>query len=397
MQKADIISDFGSIKKSIPFYYVLEGDNKKWFTILDEKFKNKVKLIYLDPPYNTKRTRGARRNYSDRNNNWSEMMRNVLQKSYDYLNDPGFLAVSINQMEMFNLKNIADEIFKDGFVGIFPIKIRHHERQLMINATFHNVFEYLLIFRKNKLSRFYSPHAPYKLEEFCWEIEILDNNPTKTTAGGKDIEIYDQNQYKVTKKEPSPELLRKYLIAGKIATANWSGEVYEAHLKKIGKDKLVKVYGLDKQGLGYRWFLTSNHNRKSGIYFQSTKTAGRPSLFTNFIDYTDIVTYIYQEGGPKCDFKDSKKPEKLINLILEMTTKENDLVMDFFGGSGTTMACCIKKKRSCIIIENGKKALDILYTRLENMKSGKDIERIKYKFNYSSASITKTLMNYIPA
>ncbi len=57
-------------------------------------------------------------------------------------------------------------------------------------------------------------------------------------------------------------------------------EFYENHLKNLGKDKLVKVYGLDKQGLGYRWFVIGNHNRKSGLYFQSTKTAGRPALFT---------------------------------------------------------------------------------------------------------------------
>jgi adenine-specific DNA-methyltransferase len=254
-----------------------------------------------------------------------------------------------------------------------------------------------LIFRKRKLSRFYSSHAPYKTEEFCWAIKILDDHPIKTKVGGKEIEIYEPAQYKITKKEPSPNRFRKYLIAGKIATANWSGEVYEEHLKRLGKDKLVKVHGLEKQGLGYRWFLTGNHTRKSGIYFQSTKTAGRPSLVTNFVDYTDIVTYVYQEGGPNCDFKDSKKPEKLIDMILDMTTKKNDLVMDFFGGSGTTIACCIKKKRSCIIIENGQHALDVLYTRLENMKSGKDIDGIKHKFHYSNANIAKTLTNFLTA
>lgn len=397
MQKTGIIKNWNALEKSGQFYYVLEGENKKWFPILDEKFLNKVKLVYLDPPYNTKRTRGARKNYSDRNINWSEMMRLILQKSYNYLTNDGFLAISINQMEMFNLKSIANEIFKDGFVGVFPIKIRHHERQLMINATFHNVYEYLLIFRKNKSTRFYSSHAPYKLEEFCWEIEILDDKPIRTKIGGKEIEIYNNDQYRVVKKTPSPNRLRKYLIAGKIATANWSGEVYEAHLKNLGRDKLVKVYGLDKRGLGYRWFLTGNHKRRSGVYFQSTKTAGRPSLFTNYVDYTDIVTYIYQEGGPNCDFKDSKKPEKLINMILDMTTKENDIVMDFFGGSGTTLSCCIKKKRSCIIIENGKHALSIIYRRLENMKSGNDIDKIKYKFNYFIMNIEKTLMNYAHA
>lgn len=383
------------VTKSSLIYHVLEGDNKKWFNILDEKYRNQVQLIYLDPPYNTWRLRGARKNFSDSNGKWSEMMTQVIQKSYDYLKKSGFLVVSINQMEMFNLKNIADKIFEVGFIGVFPVKIRHHGRQLMINATFHNVYEYLLIFRKTRSTRFYSPHAPYKAEKFCYEIKILDDHPEKITLGGKKIEIYKEDQYVVLKKKPSSRRFRKYLISGKIATANWSGEFYENHLKNLGKDKLIKVYGLDKEGLGYRWFVTGNHNRKSGLYFQSTKTAGRPALFTNHLDFTDIVTYIYQEGGSNCDFKDSKKPEELINIILDMTTKKHDLVMDFFGGSGTTLASCIKKKRSCIIIENSAPALDVIYQRLENMQNGMDMDKIKYKFKFRRHDVSKTLANFL--
>ena len=123
---------------------------------LDKKFKNKAKLIYLDPPYNTKRTGGARIHFSDSNEKWKELMEDVIIRSHLYLKKSGFLIMSINQMEIFNLKEIAENVFPGGFIGIFPIKVRHHNRQLMINATFHNVYEYLLIFRKNKKTRFSS-------------------------------------------------------------------------------------------------------------------------------------------------------------------------------------------------------------------------------------------------
>ena len=414
--------------KSFSSYHILEGNNKKWFKILDKQLKNKIQLIYLDPPYNTKRIRGARKTYSDNNQEWSTMMRIILSKSYDCLKDSGFVVISINQMEMFNLKNIADEFFKNGFVGIFPIKIRHSNRQLMINATFHDLFEYLLIFRKNKTSRFKSSYGAYKKELFCYEIKILNKKPNKKIIGGKyickncnvifnkkpvnkkkkcecskchnnnferaikrKIEIYKPGQYKIVKSVPSSKKFRKYLISGKIATANWSGEVFEKHLKKLGKDKLIKVHGLEKKGLGYRWFLTGNDKRNSGIYFQSTKTAGRPILYNNFIDYTDTVTYTNKEGGKGCDFKDSKKPEALLNQILDMTTKKYDLVMDFFGGSGTTLTSCIKKNRSCIIIENSKPALNIISQRLKNLKQGNDLDKTKHKFKISKSKITKTM------
>lgn len=369
-------------------YHLFQGRCEDWFPVLDKKYLNRVKLIYLDPPYNTKRKRGARRSYSDHNSNWSEMMYPILEKSYRYLSKSGFLAISINQMEMFNLMEIAKGLFKDGFIGVFPVKIRHPNRQLMINATFHNVYEYLLLFRKNRTTRFYSKHMSYNKKKFCWKIKILDNKPIIKKIGDKQIEIYTPNQYEIIKVKPSPNALRKYLISGKIATANWSGEIYEKYLKNLKKDHLVKVYGLEKNGLGYRWFLTSNHTRSSGIYFQSTKNAGRPHLPTNFLDYTDIVTYTYREGGLDCDFKDSKKPEEFINTILDMTTKKNDLVMDFFGGSGTTLSCCIKKQRSCIVIEKSKPALRIIKRRLKNMQFGKDYEdNTKYKFKVKLSSI----------
>ncbi|MCV0392525.1 MAG: site-specific DNA-methyltransferase [Nitrosopumilus sp.] len=361
-------------------YRIFKGDCEKWFEKLDKICRNKAKLIYLDPPYNTKRNRGARSYFSDNNDCWTEFMQNVLKKSHSYLKKSGFLVISINQMEMFNLKNIAEEIFPHGFVGVFPVKTRHHERQLMINATFHNVYEYLLIFRKSKSTRFYSSHAPYDLKEFCYDIRILNDSPIKKQIGGKTVEIYKNNQYKITKLQPSKTRFRKYMISGKIATANWSGAIYEKYIKNLGANLLVKVHGLDKKGLGYRWFITPFSTNKRGLYFQHTSSAGRPLLFTNFLDYTDIITKIYSEGGPGCDFKDSKKPEELIGKLLEVTTKKHDLVLDFFGGSGTTLVSCIKHGRSCITIEKNNEALKTMYTRLKNMHKGKDLDGKKYKF-----------------
>ncbi|MCK4730411.1 MAG: site-specific DNA-methyltransferase [Candidatus Aenigmarchaeota archaeon] len=375
-------------------YLVLRGNNEDWYVTFNGIFKNKVKLIYLDPPYNTKRSRGARKNYLDTNSNWDKNIFNTIKKAYEYLTEDGFLAISINQMELFTLKNILDEVFnKESFVGIFPIKIRHHERQLMINATFHDVYEYLLIYRKNKTTRFINKMGKPRMEKFIYKIKIKEDKPIVKNVGGKKIEIYETNQYEIIKDKPSMKNFRRYIIAGKIATANWSGEVYEKHLKKLGTDKLIKVYGLDKKWKGFRWFITGNHKRKSGVYFQPAESAGRPILFSNHIDYTDIVTNVYKEGGEGIDFKDSKKPEVLLNLLMEMTTKEGDLVMDLFGGSGTTLAVAVKKNRNCILIENNADFIDIIKKRLDNIKSGKDLDEVKYNFNYNYFDSTSEWKN----
>ncbi len=90
------------------------------------------------------------------------------------------------------------------------------------------------------------------------------------------------------------------------------------------------------------------------------------------------------EGGSGTDFKDSKKPEQLLEYIISITTRENDLVGDFYGGSGTTIAKCIKMNRSCFTGDNGVESIKIISKRLSNLKEGKDICGIKYNFQLQS-------------
>lgn len=350
-----------------------------------KEMKDKYKLIYLDPPYNTLRERGARKDYGDKeaSEKWETLITACAKNAYEYLRDDGFVAISINQTELFNIKNIFDNVFgKELFIGLFPVKIRHSERQLMINATFHDVYEYLLFYRKTKATRFNGMESQRDISHFCYEVIVNEPKGKKTIINGKEVTIYEKGDYEIKKGSPSKDSLRRYIIAGKLKTANWSGEWYETNLSTLGQDKLIKVNDLEHDGLGYRWFQTSSGRRKSGVYFQSYHAKKKTKMYSNEIDLTDEVTQIYREGGDGCDYKDSKKPEKLISQILEMCTNEGDHVLDMFGGSGTTLAVAIKNNRNCMIIERNDKACEIIINRLENMKAGVDLEDTKYKFNY---------------
>ena len=351
-------------------YKVFLGDSRNLYNQYKPELEKQAKLIYLDPPYNSKRNRGARKYYNDSNILWDLFIEQIINDSYEMLCDEGFLAVSINQMELFNLKPLIDNYFhEENFIGLFPIKIRHKDRQLMINATYHDVYEYLLIYRKNKKTRFNCEYKPANIEKFLYKVVILENKPLIKKIKDKKVEIFSKEQYKVIKDIGSLENFRRYIIAGKLKTANWSGEWFENHLRKLGPDKLVKVYGLENHGLGFRWFETQSNNRKSGVYYQSTSGAGRPILPTNDLDFTDEVTSVYKEGGEGCDFKDSKKPERLISWLIDITTQEKDLVLDLFGGSGTTLAMCIKKNRNCYIVEKHKEPHKIIMNRINNLSN----------------------------
>lgn len=367
-------------------YCVCNGKNEDWYDKINGKYKGKVKLVYLDPPYNTKRNRGARKTYNDKSENWEDTIRDILKKSKDYLHEKGFLAISINQTELFHLQSLLEDIFDHNgncFVGLFPVKIRHKDRQLMIGATFHNVYEYLLIYRKNPKTKFLMPKISPDTKDYLYKIKILDNNPEIKIIKDKKIEIYSKDQYKIIRDNPNKNNFRKYLISGKIATANWSGMFFEDNLKDFPNNTLIKVHGLENHANGFRWFETSDGKRKNGCYYQSFNAGGRVKQISNEeFDYTDDVTYIYREGGEGIDFKDSKKPEKMMKRLIEVTTKKGDIVFDLFGGSGTTIASCVKLKRGCVTIEKEKKNVELIKKRLDNLKKGKDLGEEKYDFKY---------------
>ena len=82
------------------------------------------------------------------------------------------------------------------------------------------------------------------------------------------------------------------------------------------------------------------------------------------------------------DFPNGKKPEKLLQNVIEMSTEENDIVLDFFGGSGSTAATSHKLKRQYISIEQMDGQIEKTIERLENVISGKDEKGISKDVNW---------------
>jgi len=59
------------------FYYICQGKNEDWYDKINGNFKGEVKLVYLDPPYNTKRNRGARKSYNDKSKDWENTIKDI--------------------------------------------------------------------------------------------------------------------------------------------------------------------------------------------------------------------------------------------------------------------------------------------------------------------------------
>ena len=122
------------------------GDNLTVMTNpVFEKYTNKIKMIYIDPPYNTQ----IKKSYSDKieSNKWKSYIEERIKVSKKYLKDDGVIFISIDDNEFANLKIICDDIFgRENFVGTFITMQSQRSNAKHINT----IHEYILCFAKNK-------------------------------------------------------------------------------------------------------------------------------------------------------------------------------------------------------------------------------------------------------
>lgn len=125
----------------------IEGDNLDALKILRSNYLHKIKLIYIDPPYNT----GKNRLYKDKftHTDWLNMMYPRLKIARDLLTDDGIIFISIDNHEQANLKQICDEIFgEENFITIFAVENNPQGRK---NSAFvSESYEHCLVYTKNK-------------------------------------------------------------------------------------------------------------------------------------------------------------------------------------------------------------------------------------------------------
>jgi adenine-specific DNA-methyltransferase len=134
---------------------LIKGDNLLVLRSLVEMFKGKkererVKCIYIDPPYNTEQ---AFEHYDDNleHSEWLTMMRDRLRELKRLLSKDGAIFVQIDHQEMAYLKVLMDEIFgRTNYVATIPIQMRHPDRILVADKDVHDIIEYILFYAKSK-------------------------------------------------------------------------------------------------------------------------------------------------------------------------------------------------------------------------------------------------------
>jgi len=294
--------DKGDIKDNL----IIKGNNLLALHSLKKRFAGKVKLIYIDPPFNTGSDTFT---YNDRfsSSTWLTFMKNRLEAAKDLLDKDGNIFVHIDDNQCFELKVLMDEVFKkENFVETIIWAYGSPSGGRAAGAKLVGIHDYILHYAKNynqrKQFKIYTPYSDKYLKDWF--------------------------KYKDEK-----------------------GRIYQRRMR--GRDEKGNIIW-EKQ------------------YLEESPGVPGCTVWTDIKQiYADPRAFkIEQRKHTEMVDYDTQKPEMLLKRIIEYSTSEGDLVLDFFNGSGTTTAVAHKMKRQWIGVEQLEHGAETFFKRMEKILHG---------------------------
>ncbi|MGL2371811.1 DNA methyltransferase [Helicobacter pylori] len=349
--------DLKSALKDENTNYLIKGNNLIALHSLKKKFAKKVKCIYIDPPYNTGNDSF---NYNDNFNHssWLVFMKNRLEAAREFLSDDGVIFVQCDDNEQAYLKVLMDEVFgRENFIACFVWEKTSNSLSRIRIKT-----EYILCYEQTKFGLIFNGDMAEEGQDF----PILNEVNVKRTLQFPPNCIYFKTFKGVIKptKFNKMELIDDLRIVNKTnsnmvrinAKFKWTQDKLDNEIRE-GTTFVIKSDEFSMRYIrkGDREVKASNvFNAECGVTTNIKATSEIKVLFAN--SNTDLFS--------------TPKPEALISRILEISTNENDLVLDFFAGSGTTCAVAHKMKRRYIGIEQMDYIETITKERLKKVIEG---------------------------
>ena len=345
------------------------------------RYEGKVKLIYIDVPYNTGNDSFG---YNDRFNQstWLTFMKNRLQLAHRLLKQEGTIAISVDNYEIGYLLVLLDEVFgRENRKNVITVKRGSVTGAKVINPGVVNVVEYVILYSKD--TSVWRPNRVYSAKGYDKRYNIWIENRDKPF-----------NQWEFT------TVLEKWssvLGIKKSKLKSHFGHLYDDELNEFVIDNAKSVgqwATLDDNSIGVQ---ARNLKAKSiedpeNIYYLKREDAndyyirnGKLLLFAadrlrkidGMLTFSQPVSDIWEEVLPNdlhneggVEFKKGKKPEKLLGRIIELCTAPNDLVLDFFAGSGTTGSAAMKLGRKFVLCEQMDYIQNVTSSRLQAVLSG---------------------------
>ena len=322
----------------------IEGDNLEVLQVLQKAYYKKIKLIYIDPPYNTGKDFIYKDNYKDnlknylsmtgqideegnpltsnteksgrKHSNWLNMIYPRLKLARNLLRDDGVIFVSIDDNEVANLRKIMDEIFgEENFVAQLVWQKKSSGGQH--SSSFLDFHEYILVYAKNinKKPSFLVNRTEKQLKSFQYEDKYVKTrgkyllSPLKSWLDERKTLIYEIEC-------PDGSILKNQWVCSK-----------HTYLKLLKEDRIVFKQNQKGEWSVYKKQYANENDGKvkpPSILFDIAQTQHGKRELKSLFDGLDIMSF--------------PKPYKLIKYFINMVTynDKNAIIFDFFSGSATT-------------------------------------------------------------
>ena len=343
---------------------IIKGNNLLALHSLKQQFQGKIKLIYIDPPYNTGNDSF---NYNDNFNHstWLTFMKNRLEAARDLLRDDGSIFISCDDSEQAYLKVLCDEVFGDSnFVASISIITNPGGRDY---GGIAKINDYLLLYKRNENT------------ELNW-VEAEKDFPYKDGRGEFEVRELRNRNIRFNKTN-RPNLFYPFYLNKNQKDKNG---FYAISLKK--QNGWVEVLPKKSQGVQTVW----RWGRERAGKYLNTEIVGRVSsdgktfrIMEKYREQKRMARSVWSETEMRNEagtlhikslFKgkifDYPKSEFILKRILEIGSNEGDVVLDFFAGSGTTGAVAMKMKRQFILVEQMDYVEKITVERLKKVIAG---------------------------
>jgi len=355
---------------------IIEGENLEVLKLLIDSYREQIKCIYIDPPYNTGKDFVYSDNYTEDkkpyweqtgvtengvkidtnidsdgryHSNWLNMMYSRLLLSRTMLKPEGVIFISLDENEIHHLRKLCDEVFgEQNFISCITVVSNPRGRDYGGVAKMH---EYIMVYIKSEDSEINDLNEPDKVFPF-----------TDSNSGYELRELRNRNI--AFNSENRPNLYYPFYINPNNQDENG---LYEIGLEP--KEGWIELYPKESQGFKtvWRWGkpkaqenininIAGKEMEDEGFqivekYRKKTKMAR--SVWWDKEDNTEKGTLLVKSLFDGKKVMDFPKPVEMIQKIIEMGTSpdSNDIILDFFGGSGTTAQAVMQQNQ----IDNGNR------------------------------------------
>lgn len=333
----------GTIKDNL----IIKGNNLLALASLKKEFAGKVKLIYIDPPYNTGND-GFKYNDSFNHSSWLTFIKNRLEIAKTLLRDDGSIWISIDDREFAYLKILCDEIF--GEENFLNDVIWNSTKSVTNTAIISVSHTHNLVYFKNK-DYYIKNRMEFRLPEDGEGFSNPDNDPRG---------VWKADPFQVGGWRPNQQYEIKNPNTGVIYRPNedcsWKNDFNK--FQELLADNRI-VFGVDGK---------ASPQRKRFLFEAEERGKVAKTIWDEVGTTTNGTQHL--NSLLKRNLFSNPKPESFIRKIIELATKENDIVLDFFAGSGTTLAVAHKTGRQYIGIEQMDYIHDLPESRLKKVIAG---------------------------